>query len=518
MSDNPALADGQHLARGAAANTLVLLAANFRAIFTFLIARFLGPVAFGQFGVAFAATDLISKAGMLGFDSSIVPLVAMRAAAGDAVSVRRLFRRAILSALAVSLVLAFAGLVLVAMMARRPEFARFEGFIRAFANGGSIMLLALPGIAVARISVGVSRGLLAMRNEFYSRGLTETWVTTAVFVIVIAFGIRDRAPAIAVVAGTTLAAVVAFALAARSIARIDPRSPETPSPLQSGRSTRAMVAYSLPTAGSGLLNVLVTEVDVLLLAAFVGRAPGVTLETLGVFVVAAQIAVGLRKVRQVFDPIFAPIVARRAASEQRERLRDTVAGPARWVLSAQLPLVGALILSGGAILSIYGEQYRQGALWLALLGLAHGANTFAGLVETLLMIERPGLNLVNAVATVTIQVAAGLVLIPRFGVTGAALAMCLGFGVQGILRFVEVRRVYGWSWPWRSLVRPGVAFALAFVPALAIRSVGTVAAEIAAGTMFVALYLAAWKWLGAEPADKEIWHTLLASRRAARPS
>ena len=47
-SGSPALEDGHHLARGAAANVLVLLAANFRGVFTFLIARILGQTALGQ--------------------------------------------------------------------------------------------------------------------------------------------------------------------------------------------------------------------------------------------------------------------------------------------------------------------------------------------------------------------------------------------------------------------------------------------------------------------------------------
>ena len=43
------------------------------------------------------------------------------------------------------------------------------------------------------------------------------------------------------------------------------------------------------------------RVDVLLLGAYINRAPGVTLESFGVFCAAAEIAGGLRKVRQVFD-------------------------------------------------------------------------------------------------------------------------------------------------------------------------------------------------------------------------
>ena len=43
--DDHALTDGHRLARGAAANALVLIAANFRGVFTFLIARLLGDAA-----------------------------------------------------------------------------------------------------------------------------------------------------------------------------------------------------------------------------------------------------------------------------------------------------------------------------------------------------------------------------------------------------------------------------------------------------------------------------------------
>jgi O-antigen/teichoic acid export membrane protein len=504
-----ALADSHSLARGAVANGLVLLAANFRGIFTFLIARILGEAALGRFGLVWATTDLLSKAGMLGLDSGIVPILVPRVAAGDGEGSRRLFRRGLVLAAAASAMLSLAAIPAINWLARARN-------LDAFAGGGAIMLIALPGIAIARISTGASRAVLSMRNEFYSRGLTETWVTTGLFVIAIALGIRDLAPSLAVVGGTGASAVVAYVLAVRSLGSCGGSSADR------RPSTLAMLRFAAPIAGSSLLSVLVLQLDVLLLGAYVGRAPGVTVATFGVFCAAAEVAGGMRKVRQVFDPIFAPVVAIRAASEQRASLRETVAGPGRWILSAQLPLVGALLLASGLVLSLYGPGFRQGALWLALLGLAHGANSFAGLVETLIMLERPGLNLFNAVATIVVQLVTGVLLIPRFGVTGAALAMCAGFTVQGVLRFAEVRHVFGWSWPWSSLRRPLAAFFIAFVPAAAVRlavaPVGQLTAELLASGLFLGLYAAVWCVLGAEPADLEVWRRLMASRTSLRAS
>ena len=510
-SAGAAVEDGHHMARGAAANALVLLASNFRAVFTFLIARLLGQAALGRFGLAFAATELLSKAGMLGFDNSIIPFLAPHVASGDVATSRRLFRQ-------VSVVAGVGSLVVAAIAVPLGTQLGLSGGVDALAHGGSIMLLALPGIAVARIATSTSRSVLAMSNEFYSRGLVETWVTTGVFVVAVALGMRDEAPAVAVVVGTGAAACVAWVLASRALTRRIPGSAQPSASVRDDVDPArfatfwARLRFSLPIAGSSLLTVLVMQADVLLLGTFVNRAPGVTAEAFGVFCIASEIAGGLRKVRQVFDPIFAPIVANRAVFTDRASLRATVSGPGRWVLAVQLPIVAVMVLAGGPILSIYGPGFSSGALWLALLALAHGTNTFAGLVETLLMIERPGLNLVNAGATVAIQVLTGLWLIPRLGVTGAALAMCIGFASQGVLRFVEVRHVFGWHWPWRGLVRPLVAAAVAAVPAAALALVGGAWAEVAAALLFVGLYAGGWLWLGADPADREIWQRLTRRR------
>lgn len=506
--------DGHHMARGAAANALVLLASNFRAVFIFLIARLLGQAALGRFGLAFAATELLSKAGMLGFDNSIIPFLAPRVASGDVEGSRRLFKQ-------VSLVAGVGSLVVAAFAVPLGTRLGVSGGLDALAHGGALMLLALPGIAVARIATSASRSVLAMSNEFYSRGLVETWVTTGVFVVTVALGIRDEAPALAVVVGTGAGACVAWGLASRALtARIPSLAQGHAVTLRDDLDPQRFATFwgrlrfSLPIAGSSLLTVLVMQADVLLLGTFVNRAPGVTAEAFGVFCVASEIAGGLRKVRQVFDPIFAPIVANRAAFTDRESLRVTVSGPGRWVLAVQLPAVAVMGLAAGPILSIYGPGFSSGALWLALLAVAHGTNAFAGLVETLLMIERPSLNLVNASVTVCVQVLTGLWLIPRLGVTGAALAMCIGFASQGVLRFAEVRHVFGWHWPWRTLVRPLVAGAVGAVPAAALAVVGGPWADVAAALAFVGAYAGCWLWLGADPEDRAIWRRLTARRAA----
>ena len=71
------------LKRGAFLNTIAMLASNFRGIFTFLVARLLGPAGPGMFSVAWATTDIISKIGVLGLDNAITTFIARSEAVGD---------------------------------------------------------------------------------------------------------------------------------------------------------------------------------------------------------------------------------------------------------------------------------------------------------------------------------------------------------------------------------------------------------------------------------------------------
>jgi len=84
-ADAPARVDetGVELKRGAFLNTIAMLASNFRGIFTFLVARLLGPAVLGLFSVAWATTDLISKIGIVGLDNAITTFIARSEAVGN---------------------------------------------------------------------------------------------------------------------------------------------------------------------------------------------------------------------------------------------------------------------------------------------------------------------------------------------------------------------------------------------------------------------------------------------------
>jgi O-antigen/teichoic acid export membrane protein len=473
---------GPELKRGARANFTAMLASNFRGIFTFLVARLLGPAALGIFSVAWATTDLVSKIGIFGLDDTIITFIARAEARGDRARSRSLFRLA-----ATVGVLQCALLAAISVALVRTLGSRF-GLDAQMADALSVMFCAMPVIALYRIDTAVSRGMKVMRHDIFSRGITETTVTTIAFLVCLWLGLKKFAPEIAVIVGMGASGIVAFCLAA-SLFRNVGRATE----FHFATEVRALLTYAAPISAYDLLNSIIVRLDVIMLGCFVGRAPGVTLTTLGVYGACVEVASGLRKVNQGFVPIFAPIVAGLTIDGDQEHAAIAFSRVSQWMLWILLPLVAGLALAGSVILGIYGAEFRQGGLWVAIVALACATNAFVSLAETVIMVQKPRLNLLNSIITCVVALLANLWLISRLGVTGAALGILLPYVMQGILRYRALRMVFRWQNPWRDVGRPLLAAAIAAIPAIACRmTIAGLTGQVIAALVFFLVYGGAW--------------------------
>src|SRR5437762_227569 len=352
--DAPARVDetGVELRRGAFLNSVAMLASNFRGIFTFLVARMLGPAALGIFSVAWSTTDIISKIGVLGLDNAITTFIARSEAVRDHARSRALFRVAVVLGVAQSAVVAALAIVAIHLFRDRLHL-QLE-----MASALVVVLCAMPGLALYRISTSVSRGMKVMRHDIFSRGMTEPIATTLAFLVVFLIGLKTFAPELAAIIGTATSGLVALALAAKLFRRAS-GDRHVVSHLAEARQ---LIGYSAPISAYQLINALIARLDLILLGYFVGRAPGVTLATVGVYGAALGTANGLRKVNQAFNPIFAPVVAGMTATGDHEHAAATYARLAEWLLWL-IPRFGAM----GAAVGILLPYIVQGTLRYATL-------------------------------------------------------------------------------------------------------------------------------------------------------
>ena len=121
------------------------------------------------------------------------------------------------------------------------------------------------------------------------------------------------------------------------------------------------------------------------------------------------------------------------------------------------------------------------------------------------MVRKPRLNLFNSTVTAIVAVGANLWLIPHYGMTGAAMGILLPYLIQGCLRYLELRFLFGWPGQSREFIRPIVAGGAAAVPAIGCRLAwGGIPGQLAAVLVFLAAYVGVWRVLGLDPADRAI--------------
>ncbi|HEY2800395.1 MAG TPA: oligosaccharide flippase family protein [Chthoniobacterales bacterium] len=475
---------GAELKRGALTNTVALLASNFRGVFTFLVARLLGPAILGAFLVAWNTVELLSKFSLFGIENTLIAFIARAEAAGDHARSHGFFRLAVFLALAQSSLVAC-----VAFFAIRI-FGERLGFEHQLIAPLSVMIFSLPGIALYAANTAVSRGMKVMRHDIFSRGLTESSVTSVAFLIALSLGARIFGPAYAAVAGTSASGIVAFFLA-RSLFRRVP----LPQQFNYRAEAKHLLGYAANISIYEVLNAFIVRLDVIMLAGFVGRAPGVTLPAVGIYGAVVEVAAGLRKVNQAFNPIFAPVVAGLTIGGKQDRAAAEFGRVAQWMLWVLIPLFAVMIFAGGTILSIYGAAFREGWPWLVIVAIACGTNAFVGLAETVIMVQKPRLNVWNSAITCVLAVIANFFLIQTFGVMGAAFGILLPYVLLGILRRRALRKVFKWRNPWAGISPPFLGALIALPLAIILRlTIHGIVGEIASAAAFLATYFVAWRY------------------------
>jgi len=140
-----------------------------------------------------------------------------------------------------------------------------------------------------------------------------------------------------------------------------------------------------------------------------------------------------------------PLMSEFHASGQSPRLQRVVTRAIRLIFAASLPLAAVFILFGGPLLGwLYGDSFRAGAVALALLSLAQLTNIAAGPVQALLvMCGHEKVAAWGVAVSTLVNVVLNAILIPLFGIEGAAVATGLSIIAWNLLLIWETERRLG---------------------------------------------------------------------------
>jgi O-antigen/teichoic acid export membrane protein len=388
---------------------------------------------------------MLTRGGTGGGDKGMLRFIAGHRARGES----ELVRSALGTGLRLCLAIAGAAALLLAVFARP-----IAGLARepAMATGLRVMAPAAVLTGLMWVLVQASLAARVTRASFIVRGVAEPVLFLLAGVIAAGFGRSLLQLGLAHV----MAAAATLALAVFVVGRVFGR----------GEIARSLVSpwlpgfarFSIPLGAAELLNTVMQRADILILTVFLG--PKAT----AVYAASEFITRVISNTRYVFDSIAAGVFSESLHLGQRDRLRQNLVLMSRWVATLAAPIAVTVVALRRELLSLYGPTFRDGAAALSVLAIGHLVNATLGLSGWILVASgRSRLSLLNNVAASVVNVAAGLTLIPRFGMVGTAIASLGSVALLQIAAVVEVRVTEGVSLLDRSLLKPLVAAALAFL-------------------------------------------------------
>lgn len=438
--------DATVIARGAMVNFLGTLAKVVKSTTFILLPRLFGTEVFGLYILAWSIIDLVSKVGSFALDRGLLKFVVQYRSDGNEQAVYRILGQSFVIGCTLSAVIA-AVLYLTAPLIAHNVFNKPELTTMLHA-----LALAIPFLTVTQIVLGATKSLRIMKFDAYIKSITEPmllFVAACVFFII---GWRFSG-----IAYAHVFAVIGGAICAVFIFRRFFSWRQCFNGMRDTRLWSELTRFSLPVMGYELLYILMMRLDALMVGYFLPAMQ------VGIYVVAIEIALTTKKVRQWFDPIFAPIISELAHQNDTERLAHNFAMVTRWILTINIAFFFSMILIGEDLLALFGSAFTVGIMCLIVLSLSQVLYSSMGSGDILLiMAGHPYLNLFNTGVVVILNFVLNLILIPRYGMLGAAMGTLIAFGVLSIIRVIEVYRVQGIH-PFRlALLKPFIASLSAF--------------------------------------------------------
>jgi O-antigen/teichoic acid export membrane protein len=390
-----------------------------------VIARMLGADLLGVYVLAWTVVMAVSILTTFGIEGGFVRYISMYAGKGKEDQARSVFRFGMQFGAAAGV----AGTVAIVVF-RGPLANAFFKEPR-LEHALFVIAFAMLPYTLARLQSAALRALKDMRRSIVGLELALRVPRLVIFLILFALGYRvGGIVAAAAVACGVSAVVTTFFLRKSGPFLVRGEGAAIPRREFLGYSAQMLAetgtAFVLLQSGRLVLGFYLVSADV------------------GVYNVVVLLASLATLFTFSWNAIFSPIIAdvyHRGGIELMKSLLLTIT---RWIVLLTLPVLAWLLISGEGVLSIFGEEFVRGYVALVVLAAAQLFDSAAASVSSCLaMTKFQRFNVYNILVMAVVSAALNILLVPRMGILGAAIATGAAIVLVNVARLVEGRALLG---------------------------------------------------------------------------
>jgi O-antigen/teichoic acid export membrane protein len=428
----PSHGDVSSLARGGVLNMVATaVAAVLGFVLVVVVTRGLGAHGAGAFFEVIGVFTILANSAELGADTGLVRAVARSRALGAVGELRRLTRVALLPVLAGGIVFA------VATWLAAPWLAQI--FLRGVDQTRGVvdirLLVAfLPLTAVTIVALAGTRGFATMLPYALVESIGKPLGRVLLVGLVLLAGLGGTAALVAWAVPNAIGCVAALLILARLVRAAEHANRSVAGDIRTARQLGVEFwRFSAPRGLAGAFQVTVVWLNILLVGALDSTRDA------GVYAAVSKLVqVGVFATEAVRISI-APQISALLARHEVPRAQVVYQVGTWWLVGLCWPLYLSLLAFGPVVLRVFGPEFVKGSTALAILSIAMLANLATGNVTTILLMGgKSSWNLLNTLLSLALNVGLNLLLIPRMGITGAAIAWTASILFENLAATIQV--------------------------------------------------------------------------------
>ncbi|HEY8018323.1 MAG TPA: flippase, partial [Actinomycetota bacterium] len=423
------------IARGGTLNVVGAIVSGFLGfVLVVIVTRGLGVESAGAFFIAVALFSLLAKTLELGADTGLVRTLARYRALGETRDLKGTVAVAIVPVVVVSVIVAVALFASAGALAPRIAKGSSPGQITAL-----LRLLApfLPLAASFTVLLAGTRGFGTMKPTVALDRFAKPALQPVLAFSVLLAGLGTAAVVAAWVTPIGIGAVFAVAWLAKLVAREERRITEaTPAPRSRSELASAFWRFTAPRGLAGFFQVAIVWVDTILIGALRSTREA------AIYAAATRYLLIGTFATMAIVLVMGPKISELLARDDRDAARSVYQVSTGWLVLLAWPINFTLLLFTPVMLAVFGKEFQAGGAALIILASTMFLATAVGPVDVvLLMAGKSSWNLINTLAALILNVTLNLILIPRMGITGAAIAWSVSIACNNLLPLAQTWKV-----------------------------------------------------------------------------
>jgi len=393
-------------------------------IYTLIITRTLGAEAMGFFALSLTLIMVFSVISKLGFDNALLRFVAEYTIQDKQNIVADIYVKVIKIVIPICILLSIA-------VYFSADFIAGSIFNKShLADYFRIASLGILPTAILFINANSLRGLKKIILFAMFESPAKFIFSILVLTPLLYFFHYEGLPVIAYVVSLYIVAILSTWVWKKNINLNVPSNHDF--------SIKKILQVSLPMLFSSSLMLIMGWTDIIILGIFKSEFD------IGVYYVAFKIATITNFTLYAINSIAAVKFAEFYGQGKIDELKKIIHKSTTLIFWTSFPILLVIVLAPSFILGIFGNEFKTGTIALLILVLGQFVNAASGSVDNLLQMTGRQVAMQNLILIATVlNVFLNFMLIPKFGINGAALASAISISCWNISAVVYIRYSLG---------------------------------------------------------------------------